>query len=189
MSDAVVATPAAAAPKAAKAPKAPKIAKAKTPSAHPPYINMVKDAIKNLKDRKGASKQAILKYISSHFKLGENVIQINSHLRQTLKKGVVSKALVQSAGTGANGRFRVPEKAAVAKPAAAKKPAAKKAATGEKKAAKKPAAKKATTASKVKKVKSPKKVSKPVAKKAAKSPAKKAAPKKAAKAPAAPKKA
>ncbi|CAL2051899.1 CBN-HIS-24 protein [Caenorhabditis brenneri] len=198
MSDSVqlsVSAPAPAAPKAkaTKAAKPTKIAKAKVPSAHPPYINMIKDAIKNLKDRKGASKQAILKYISGHYKLGDNVIQINAHLRQALKRGVTSKVLTQAAGTGANGRFRVPEKAAAKPAAAAKKPAAKKtatkkAATGEKakKTTKKATGEKKTktvkkAGDKVKKPKSPKKISKPTAKKAKAPAAKKAAPKKAAK--------
>uniref|UniRef100_A0A1I7TUD6 H15 domain-containing protein n=1 Tax=Caenorhabditis tropicalis TaxID=1561998 RepID=A0A1I7TUD6_9PELO len=145
---------------------APKAKATKIPSAHPPYINMIKEAVKQLKDKKGASKQAILKYISANYKLGDNVLQINSHLRQALKRGVTSKALLQSAGTGANGRFRVPEKAAVAKKPAAPKPAKK---TGEKTA--KP---KKTAAAKVKKPKAVKKVSKPTAKKVSKSPVKKA---------------
>ena len=76
------AAPAAPAPKAkaTKAAKPTKVAKAKVPAAHPPYINMIKEAIKELKDRKGASKQAILKFISSHFKLGDNVIQVSFFL-------------------------------------------------------------------------------------------------------------
>ncbi|CAI2358045.1 unnamed protein product [Caenorhabditis sp. 36 PRJEB53466] len=190
---AVAAAPVAKKTNAPKAPKAAKIPKAKTPSSHPPYISMIQSAIKQLKDRKGASKQAILKYISQNYKLGDNVIQINSHLRQALKRGVVSKAIVQAAGSGANGRFKVPEKTAPATTAVKKSAPAPKiavsrkitgpqAAVKPKKAAAKP--KKAAAvagAKKTKKAASPKKIAKPVAKKAKKpvTPKKAAAPKKA----------
>ncbi|CCD62510.1 Histone H1.3 [Caenorhabditis elegans] len=195
MSDTVVASAAVQAPaktvKSPKAAKTTKVPKAKKPVAHPPYINMVTAAINGLKERKGSSKIAILKYITKNYNVGDQIIKINARLRDTLNKGVVSKALVQSVGTGASGRFRVTEKKAaaakkpVAKKAAtgekkAKKPVAQKAATGEKKAKKTTATKTKKTADKVKKVKSPKKIAKPTAKKVAKSPAKKSAPKKAA---------
>uniref|UniRef100_A0A8R1I8U5 H15 domain-containing protein n=1 Tax=Caenorhabditis japonica TaxID=281687 RepID=A0A8R1I8U5_CAEJA len=183
--DAPAATAAAAAPaakktKTAKIVKPTKVAKvAKAPSAHPPYINMIQSAISSLKDRKGASKQAILKFISANYKLGDNVIQINSHLRQALKRGVSNKNLVQAAGSGANGRFRVPEKAAATKKPAAvatKKPVSAKKPAEEKKPKKATASKKryqwVLTAA-------PKKISKPSPKKIAKTPVKKAAPKKA----------
>ncbi|CCD74158.2 Histone H1.2 [Caenorhabditis elegans] len=181
MSDVTVAeTPAVKTP--TKAPKAPKSKttkepKAKVAAAHPPFINMVTAAISSLKERKGSSKIAILKYITANYKVGDQLTKINSRLRAALNKGVASKALVQSVGNGASGRFRVAEKAAATKKPVAKKPVAKKAATGEKKAKKTTVAKK--TGDKVKKAKSPKKIAKPAAKKVAKSPAKKAAPKKA----------
>ncbi|KHJ89225.1 linker histone H1 and H5 family protein, partial [Oesophagostomum dentatum] len=129
MSDAAVAAPAPTAPapatpvkktKAAK-PKGEKKAKA-TPS-HPVYGAMIKAAIKELKDRKGASKQAILKYITQKYKVGDNEKQINARLRLALKKGVENGLLKQASGTGAAGRFRLAEKTeSPAKPKVAKKP-------------------------------------------------------------------
>ncbi|KIH59409.1 linker histone H1 and H5 family protein [Ancylostoma duodenale] len=160
--------------KAAK-PKGEKKAKA-TPS-HPVYGAMIKAAIKELKDRKGASKQAIFKFITQKYQVGDNEKQINARLRLALKKGVEKGLLKQASGTGAAGRFRLAEKTAEApaKPKVAKKP---KAEAGEKpkKAAAKP---KTPKAKKEKSAKSPKKTAKPKAK-SAKSPKKAATPKKAA---------
>ncbi|EPB66437.1 linker histone H1 and H5 family protein [Ancylostoma ceylanicum] len=59
--------------KAAK-PKGEKKAKA-TPS-HPVYGAMIKAAIKELKDRKGASKQAIFKFITQKYQVGDNEKQL-----------------------------------------------------------------------------------------------------------------
>merc|ERR1711937_882849 len=152
---------AAAAPKAKKA-----AAKPKTPAAHPPYAAMIKAAVKALGDKKGSSRQAILKYICANYKV--DAAKAPSRVRISLKKLVDSKALVAAAAAGKKGAgsFKL-----AAKEPKAKKPAAKKAA--KKPAAKKPAAKK------------PKAAKKPAAKKpAAKKPAvkkpaaKKAAPKK-----------
>merc|ERR1739847_21594 len=56
------------APKVAKAPKVKKAAK---PAAHPPYANMIVAAIKALKDKKGSSRQAILKYVVANNKVAD----------------------------------------------------------------------------------------------------------------------
>merc|ERR1719228_273362 len=48
----------------AAAPKAKKAAKPKVPAAHPPYA-----AIKGLADKKGSSRQAILKYVVANNKV------------------------------------------------------------------------------------------------------------------------
>merc|ERR1711950_38138 len=108
---------AAAAPKTKKAP-----AKPKAPAAHPPYAAMVKAAVKALADKKGSSRQAILKYICANYKV--DAAKAVSRTRLALKKMVASKALVAAAATGKKGAgsFKL-----AAKPAA-KKPAAKKAA-------------------------------------------------------------
>ncbi|KHJ75590.1 linker histone H1 and H5 family protein [Oesophagostomum dentatum] len=138
---------------------------------------MIKAAIKELKDRKGASKQAILKYITQKYKVGDNEKQINARLRLALKKGVENGLLKQASGTGAAGRFRLAEKTeSPAKPKVAKKPKPAGEAKPKKAAAAKP---KAPKAKKEKSAKSPKKASKPKAK-SAKSPKKAATPKKAA---------
>ncbi|KAK6031854.1 linker histone H1 and H5 family protein, partial [Ostertagia ostertagi] len=138
-------------------------------------------AIKELEDRKGASKQAILKYIVQKYKLGDNEKMINARLRFALKKGVQSGLLKQASGTGAAGRFRLGDKSeGSAKP---KKVAKKPKSTGGEATPKKTASEKpkAAKAKKEKSAKSPKKSSKPKAK-SAKSPKKAAAstPKKAA---------
>merc|ERR1712173_513739 len=120
---------------------------------------MIKAAVKALGDKKGSSRQAILKYICANYKV--DAAKAPSRVRISLKKLVDSKKVVAAAAAGKKGAgsFKLP-----AKEPKAKKPAAKKAAK-PKKAAKKPAAKKAAK--------------KPAAKKpAAKKPAKKAAPKK-----------
>lgn len=62
-------------PSQASKPKGEKKAKAAAPS-HPVYSAMIKAAIKDLKDRKGASKQAISKFIMQKYKLGDNEKQV-----------------------------------------------------------------------------------------------------------------
>ncbi|VDM55323.1 unnamed protein product [Angiostrongylus costaricensis] len=84
--------------------------KARTIASHPVYGTMIKSAIKELKDRKGASKRAILKFIVQKYKVGESEKQINARLRVALKRGVRSGLLTQASGTGAAGRFRLAEK-------------------------------------------------------------------------------
>merc|ERR1712050_348750 len=150
-----------------------KKAAAKKPAEHPKYIEMISSAITALKERSGSSRQAIVKYIKAHYKVGDNV---GTHVKLALKRGVVSGLLSQVKGAGASGSFKLVKKAEQKKKA--KKPA------GKKPAAKKPAAKKAgkKPAKKAAK-KTPKKkgaAKKPAAKKpAAKKPAAKKAGKKA----------
>ena len=153
----------------------------KKPADHPKYSEMIAAAITALKERTGSSRQAIVKYISANYKVGDSA---GTHVKLALKRGVASGALKQVKGAGASGSFKNVEKAKPkAKKPAAKKPAAKKV---KKAVAKKPAAKK--TPKKAKKPaakKTPKKAKKPAAKKPAKKPAakktaakKKATPKK-----------
>lgn len=157
----------------------------KKPAEHPPYSEMAVTAIGALKERSGSSRQAILKYIQAHFKVGDNC---NTHLKLALKRGVMSGKLTQAKGTGASGSFKLVAKAKAAAPK--KKPAAKKPTTPKKTAAKKPAAKKTAAAKKTptkkkpaKKTATPKKAAskKPAAKKVKKPAAKKPAAKKTAK--------
>jgi len=193
MSDAAVAQPVQA-PKASSPKKAKKAsAKPKTPSNHPKYLDMAAAAITALKERNGSSRQAILKYISANYKVGNDAKSVNSRLKLALKNGVKKGALKQAKGTGASGSFKVAEKPKVKKAKtpkkAAKKPATKKAKTPKKavkkattkkspkKAAtkKKPAVKKAPAAKKAAKPKTPTKkaptAKKPKAAAAKKSPA------------------
>merc|ERR1712088_300346 len=158
--------------KAPKVAKAPKVKKAVKPAAHPPYANMIVAAIKALKDKKGSSRQAILKYVVANNKVAD-ADKAAVRVKLALRKRVDAKKVVPAAAAGKKGAgsFKLP-----AKEPAAKKPKAKKA-----KAAKKPAAKKAAKP-KAKKAAKPKAAKKPAAKKpAAKKAAKKPAAKKAAK--------
>merc|ERR1719327_284296 len=125
---------------------------------------MIKAAVKALGDKKGSSRQAILKYICANYKV--DAAKASSRVRISLKKLVDSKALVAATAAGKKGAgsFKL-----AAKEPKAKKPAAKKAA--KKPAAKKPAAKKPKAAKKPA-AKKPKAAKKPAAKKpAAKKPA------------------
>uniref|UniRef100_A0A914QZZ4 H15 domain-containing protein n=1 Tax=Panagrolaimus davidi TaxID=227884 RepID=A0A914QZZ4_9BILA len=72
---------AAASPKPKASPKKasakPKAAKGDHPS-HPPYADMIKKAITELKEKKGSSRGAILKYISKTYGLNERfLVQVN----------------------------------------------------------------------------------------------------------------
>ena len=149
-------------PAAAKKPAAKKPAAKKAPAKkanHPTYQVMVQDAIKALKERKGASRQAIKKYITTEHKVAE----ISPfHFNTALKKLTEAGTLEQSA-TGQRWKIKKATPAPSAKKPAAKKPAAKKA-----------PAKKAPAKKVVKKAPAKKAAKKP-AKKVAKKPAKKAA--------------
>ncbi|KAJ8321790.1 hypothetical protein KUTeg_000261 [Tegillarca granosa] len=136
-----------------KTPK--KASKPKKPAAHPKYSEMIAKAIAASKDKKGTSRQAILKYILANFKVDPK--SASTHLKVAIRNGLKKGALVSSKGH--SGSFKLGEK-----PKAAKKPKAKKP-----KAAKKPAAKKVKKPKAAKpKVKKPKAAKKPAAKKAAK---------------------
>lgn len=124
---------------------------------HPKYVDMIKAALTDLKDRKGTSRQAISKYIKENYKVGANA---DTQLKMALKRAVIANVIAHSKGVGASGSFKLVKKEAA--------PAKKKAAVA--KSPKKPKAKSAVK----KNTKSPKKT-KPAAKK---SPAKKAVAKK-----------
>merc|ERR1712079_200921 len=140
--------------------------KPKKPSTHGTYASMIAAAITALKDKKGSSRQAIVKYIMANNNLGgADAKAVNSRTKVALKNGLKAGVLKNAKGTGVTGSFKLVK---VEKP---KKPAAKKA-KSPKKAAKKTAAKKPA--------KSPKKAAaKPKAAKKAAKPAKKATAKKA----------
>merc|ERR1712168_1654134 len=112
----------------AAAPKVKKAAKPKKVAAHPPYASMVTAAIKKLGDKKGSSRQAILKYIVANNKV--DAAKAGGRVRLALKKLLASKKVVAAAAAGKKGAgsFKLPKKEPKAKKAkAAKKPKAKKA--------------------------------------------------------------
>ena len=141
-----------------------KTVKAKVVAVHPKFNEMVVSAISSLKERKGSSRNAILKYISANYKLGTNK-KINSNLKTCLRNGVSIGLLNQVKGTGATGSFKVavqpkPVKKVVKKVITPKKSEAKKTSVTK-------IVKKTTKKSIIKKVKSsPKKASPKKAKKA-----------------------
>lgn len=161
-------------------------AAAKKVATHPKTYDMVINSVKELKEKKGSSLQAIKKYIAAHYKVDTD--KTANFIRKALKKAVTDGALVQTKGTGASGSFKLAgtEKASPKKKKSSTTPKKKKAASAAaspatKKKAKvaKPAAKKATTPKKKKAAKAttpkkskspkPKKVpSKPKAKKTGK---------------------
>lgn len=150
--------------------KASKTAKSQTKiSSRPPTSEMVTAAIKELKDRKGSSFQAIKKYIVSAYKVdGEKVAPF---IKRYLKTAVSAGAVVQTKGKGATGSFKLStdkpkpkpkpkgkttQRASVAPPDVVK-PGAKKDARVEKAARKPAATKKAAPAKKAVAESSPKK--------------------------------
>jgi hypothetical protein len=161
-------TPAKAKKAAAKKPAGAK--KPRTQPSHPPTADMVKAAIKNLKERGGSSLQAIKKYISATYKVDAE--KMAPFIKKYLKSAVAAGALVQTKGKGASGSFKL--SAAAPKEKKPKVVKAKKAV-----AAKKPAAAKPKKAAAAKKPKSPKKAK--AAAKPKKAPAKEKKPKAAAK--------
>merc|ERR1719499_997071 len=76
-------------------------------SSHPAYATMVKGAIKELNDKKGSSRQAILKLLKEKYALGD---QANKHVNAALKKLLEVGVIVRSnstGATGANGSFKM----------------------------------------------------------------------------------
>lgn len=101
--------------KIAKA-KAPKVAHAKPAGTHPPYNIMIVNAISHLKDRKGSSKVAILRYITSNYNVGDEEKKVNANIKKSLNRLVTSGELTQVKGQGASGSFRLGEKETNARP-------------------------------------------------------------------------
>ncbi|KAK2155294.1 hypothetical protein LSH36_243g01048 [Paralvinella palmiformis] len=129
-------------------------AKPKEPAAHPKYSEMIKEAVGALKERGGSSRQAILKYIMSHYDVGKEEKVVNQHLKMSLRASVKKGSLKQSKGTGASGSFRLGDNV---KKSAAKPKKAKKTKSAAAKKAKKPKAVGEKKAKQTKGVKSPKK--------------------------------
>ncbi|KAL8560734.1 hypothetical protein ACOMHN_046417 [Nucella lapillus] len=164
-------------------PKAVRAKKPSLPAEHPKYRDMITSAINHLKERRGSSRQAILKYILAHYRVGTEIGKINARIKMALRAGIKNSSLRQMKGSGASGSFRLGEKSLAAKPkAVSKKPKAALKKPTVKKVAKKAALKKAGIPKKgLKKTKSANKQKKSSAKLAArkikakvgKSPAKK----------------
>ena len=119
-----------------------KATKPKVPAAHPPYAAMIAAAITGLGDKKGSSRQAILKFVVANNKVDADKAAVR--VRTALKKMIESKTVVAAAVAGKKGagsfKLAAVEKKVV-KPKAEKPKKAKK--VEKKKPAKKPAARKA----------------------------------------------
>ena len=71
---------------------------------NPKYTEMVEEAIKFFDEKGGSSRQAILKYITGKYLVGENA---KNQVKLALVKGVGKGRLVQTKGVGASGSFKL----------------------------------------------------------------------------------
>merc|ERR1712212_297062 len=87
---------------------APKAKKAAKPAEHPPYATMIAAAIKGLGDKKGSSRQAILKYVVTNNKV--DAAKASVRVRLALKKLIAAKKVVAAAAAGKKGAgsFKLP---------------------------------------------------------------------------------
>ncbi|KAJ5819768.1 Histone H1 [Penicillium riverlandense] len=123
--------------------KATGASKKAAPTAHSSYRDMIKDAIVNLKERNGSSRQAIKKYVTANNKLNvASQATFDAQFNKAIKAGVEKGEFTQPKGP--SGPVKLAKKDTAAKPAA--KPAAKATAKSTTKTtAKKPAAKATAT--------------------------------------------
>merc|ERR1711970_875999 len=138
------------------------------------YANMITTSIMEMKEKKGSSRQAILKHIASTYKIVTNSVMVNKAIKKMMEDGkLVAGAKAGRSGAGSfkvsieeKTRIKQEEKAAtkklqkkatIANPKA-KKVSAKKPAIKAKKS--KPSSSKSKAAKKVAKVKVDKKVAK-----------------------------
>merc|ERR1712228_331047 len=87
----------------------------KAPAAHPPYAAMITAAIKKLADKKGSSRQAILKYVVANNKV--DAAKAGVRVKLALRKLVAGKKVVAAAAAGKKGAgsFKLPAKEPKAK--------------------------------------------------------------------------
>ena len=83
------------------APKVKKVAKPRTPAAHPPYASMITAAIKKLGDKKGSSRQAILKAVVADNKVDAG--KAAGRVKLALRKLIASKKIVAASAAGKKG--------------------------------------------------------------------------------------
>lgn len=79
---------------------------AKKVAEHPPVAEMVKTALKELKDRKGSSLAAIKKHIVANNKVAD-ISKLAPFIKKFLKKAVEDGKVLQVKGTGASGSFKI----------------------------------------------------------------------------------
>ncbi|KAF9888451.1 hypothetical protein FE257_008729 [Aspergillus nanangensis] len=109
--------------------KASTTATKKTASGHASYRDMIKDAILNLKERNGSSRQSIKKYVMANNKVSSaSQAAFDVQFNKAIKAGVEKEEFTQPKGP--SGPVKLAKKEAAPKAAAPKKTAAK---TGTKK--------------------------------------------------------
>lgn len=96
------------APVAKKSSKEKLVQKPKKPAApkKPTYSKMIMDAVVQMKERKGSSRQAISALVAKENSLEVTPI-FNRSINRALRTMVDGDSLKQASGIGANGRFRV----------------------------------------------------------------------------------
>ena len=82
--------------------------KPRAAAQHPKYADMIIAALSGMKERGGTSRQKIVKFIGSNYKVGNGFgVQVRLAIKRLLK----AKKLIQVKGTGASGSFRLSAKA------------------------------------------------------------------------------
>ncbi|GAQ04825.1 histone H1 [Aspergillus lentulus] len=108
----------------------------KATSSHASYRDMIKDAILNLKERNGSSRQSIKKYVLANNKIAfASQAAFDSQFNKAIKAGVEKGEFTQPKGP--SGPVKLAKKEPAAKPAAKKATPTTKAAAPKKAAAKK----------------------------------------------------
>ncbi|EAW21947.1 histone H1/H5 family protein [Aspergillus fischeri NRRL 181] len=108
----------------------------KAASSHASYRDMIKDAILNLKERNGSSRQSIKKYVLANNKIAfASQAAFDSQFNKAIKAGVEKGEFTQPKGP--SGPVKLAKKEPAAKPAAKKATTTTKAAAPKKAAAKK----------------------------------------------------
>ena len=69
---------------------------------------MIKAAVLALKDRSGTSRQAVVKYITANYNVGNNA---EYHVKTAIKRMTSANVLVQTKGKGASGSFKLSQEA------------------------------------------------------------------------------
>merc|ERR1712242_621456 len=110
--------------------------------SHPAFKVMVAAAVKELAEKGGSSRKAILKYVVANYDVNKDVAKVQTYVNLAVRKMLAGGKLVQNAKSakGPNGAFKLAERPKVEKKV--KKPAAKKTKKPAAKKPKKPAAKK-----------------------------------------------
>ena len=73
-------------------------------SSHPPFNDMVLETIATLRERRGSSRQKIVKFIGENYDVGA---AYERQVNMALKRGVSRGTLLQVRGMGATGSFKL----------------------------------------------------------------------------------